>query len=214
MEAAQAAPAVVSKGEFAQLINVSAGRVSQYISEGKLTGDALVGEGRSARINVAVARQQLRRRIDVGQRFGNGATTRLDFEAEEPEEGASRARERSNPVADAIAEEKLKDLRSRNREAAEKELARRGTYVLASEVSAAMAGMAGGMLTVFEGALSDLATSISAKFELPQRDVLHLLRQEFTALRAKASEAARRRAEVLPALVMHEPDLDEEGDPA
>ena len=58
---------VVSKGQFAALRNVSPSRVSQWISEGKIKPDALVGEGRNAKINVAVATRQLRDSLDIGQ---------------------------------------------------------------------------------------------------------------------------------------------------
>jgi hypothetical protein len=37
--------AVVRKSEFAKIANVSKPRVSQWISEGKLTAPALIGEG-------------------------------------------------------------------------------------------------------------------------------------------------------------------------
>lgn len=37
--------AVVTKAEFAKYIKVSRSRVSQYIAEGKIYGDALVGRG-------------------------------------------------------------------------------------------------------------------------------------------------------------------------
>jgi hypothetical protein len=35
------------------------------------------------------------------------------------------------------------------------------------------------MMAVMEGSLAELATAVSAKFEIPQRDVLPLLRSEF-----------------------------------
>ena len=70
-------PQVVSKGEFARLCRVDPGRVSQWIKEGKLTGAALVGEGRSAKINVAVAHTQLKRRLDPNQMTANGIRTRI-----------------------------------------------------------------------------------------------------------------------------------------
>ena len=69
---------IVTKSAFASLIGVSAGRVSQFLSEKKIFGDALVGEGRCARIRVSVACQQLKRNLDISQRFGNGITIRLD----------------------------------------------------------------------------------------------------------------------------------------
>ncbi|MFC6490714.1 hypothetical protein ACFP9U_22395, partial [Nitratireductor sp. GCM10026969] len=67
----------VGKGEFARLIGVSAGRVSQYIAEGKIFGAALVGEGRSAKIVPEVARVQLAKTLEPSQRLGaNGALLR------------------------------------------------------------------------------------------------------------------------------------------
>lgn len=222
MEALRAAPAAVTKGAFAKLLNVSAGRVSQYISEGKLTGEALIGEGRNALINVAVATDQLRQRIDVGQRFGNGLETRLDFDAPDAApaphstrlSAAAPQERRRDPTDDALREEKLRELRLRNQDTLEARLAKRGYYVRSDEVRPAMAALASGMLTVFEGGLGDLATAISAKFELPQRDVLHLLRQEFQTLRAKASDAARRRAQALPPLVVEDLPQPEDGEVA
>src|SRR6516225_8242330 len=73
----EAGPAGVPKSEFARLLDITPGRVSQYIAEGKLHGPALVGEGRNAQINVEVAREQLRQRLDH-RRLGTAfASTRL-----------------------------------------------------------------------------------------------------------------------------------------
>jgi hypothetical protein len=63
---------IVSKGEFARMINVSPGRVAQYITGGKLSGSALVGAGRQQRVDVEIAKEQLRERLDAGQMQGNG----------------------------------------------------------------------------------------------------------------------------------------------
>jgi hypothetical protein len=70
-------PDVISKAEFARRRKVSPGRVSQWISEKKLQGEALVGEGREQRIRETVACQQLRRSLDVSQSLGNGLSTNL-----------------------------------------------------------------------------------------------------------------------------------------
>lgn len=67
----------VSKAEFAELIGVSPGRVSQHIAAGKISGDALVGSGRSSRIRYEIAVAQLRERLDASQMTGNGRQTRL-----------------------------------------------------------------------------------------------------------------------------------------
>ena len=68
---------IVSKGEFAVICNVSAGRVSQWIKAGQLSGDALVGEGRAARIRVPSAQAQLKRHLDPNQMTANGIRTRI-----------------------------------------------------------------------------------------------------------------------------------------
>lgn len=49
----------MTKIEFATLMRVSGGRVSQWIKAGRIYGDALIGKGRAARIRPALARAQL-----------------------------------------------------------------------------------------------------------------------------------------------------------
>ncbi|TIX19826.1 MAG: hypothetical protein E5V44_01955, partial [Mesorhizobium sp.] len=69
----------MSKGDFARHINVTPGRVSQYISAGMIGKDALEGEGRSAKIIVSRAIEQIRQRRDISQALNNGLSTRLDL---------------------------------------------------------------------------------------------------------------------------------------
>ena len=69
----------IRKSEFAKLCNVSAPCVSQWISGGKIDGKAIVGEGRSAMIDVDLARAQLKERLSTNERCGlNGLNTKLD----------------------------------------------------------------------------------------------------------------------------------------
>jgi len=71
--------AVVRKSEFARLANVSKGRVTQWITAGHISGAAIVGEGRTAMIDVELAMAQLKERLSVDERFGlNGLGTNLD----------------------------------------------------------------------------------------------------------------------------------------
>lgn len=193
----------VSKGEFAGLCNVSPGRVSQWISEGKLTADALEGEGPRAKVRVAIAQAQLRRHLDIGQRFGNGLKTRLraplaPTAANEP---AGAPPTLIDTVEEQIKREKLREIEYRNRENLKKELASRGEYVRTADVRVGYDQVASGMVNVFEGALTDFAQAIAARFEVPQRDVLHLLRGEFRKVRASAAQAARRAGSELPAQI-------------
>jgi hypothetical protein len=69
---------VVRKKEFAALTGVTAGRVSQFIAEGKIGGDALVGRGCRARINVPVALEQLKKNLDSDRHLGFGGKAKLD----------------------------------------------------------------------------------------------------------------------------------------
>jgi hypothetical protein len=65
------------------------------------------------------------------------------------------------------------------------------------------------MMAVMEGSLAELATAVSARFEIPQRDVLHLLRSEFRKVRAATSKTFRDKAAELPPVVDSElPDID------
>lgn len=72
---------IVSKSAFARLCNVQPSAVSNWIANGILSGEAIVGEGRTARINVDVARVQVNQRRDIGQALGNGLKVRLRPEA-------------------------------------------------------------------------------------------------------------------------------------
>jgi len=224
--AALASDQVVTKGAFAALIGVSPGRVSQMIAEGKISPDALEGEGRNARIRVETARAQLRERTDLGQRFGNGITTRLDgalpFAAGAPlavddPEGAPRPSSEtaepaprppsppvvaSDPLADRLRQIKLEKAERENQQELEEDLARRGIYVRTDQSRAALAGVAAAMLNVFEGSISDLAQALATEFEIPHRDLAHVLRREFRTLRIKAAAAARQRCDELPPLVV------------
>lgn len=211
----------LSKGEFARLINVSPGRVSQYITERKLTGDALVGEGREQRINVEIAKAQLRDRLDINQRCGNGLDTRLKAAVPAPPPALpSPASPPTAPVGDGIEDqikrERLETLQRQNRKLAEEEAARSGRYVDAESVKQQLGRLAGQMVTVFESALPELATAIAAQWKLPQRDVLHLIRAEFRKIRMTTSASLSASTADVPATIeeaIEDDDADEEDEP-
>lgn len=203
---------VVSKGRFAALRKVSPGRVSQWISEGKIKPSALVGEGRNAKIDVAVATLQLRSSLDVSQSAGNGLATNLDLPlpVTAPEAAAPAAAAPPAPVVDLIAEaikqQRLDQLRRANRQKAEEEAARSGKYIETADAVRQLGSVASQLMSVVEGSLTELATAISAKFEIPQRDVLHLLRAEFRKVRANGAKMFRDKALELPATIETELD--------
>lgn len=191
--------ATVTKGEFARLINVSPGRVSQYISEGKLHGPALVGEGRMARIAVDIAAKQLNNSLDISQRLGNGIDTRLPLGDEAaPVVPALPVDVAARTLEDQIKVEKLEGLRRQRRREEEEDRARAGLYTRTEDVTASTRRLVGLLLDGVEGGLAGMAQSIAARFQVPQRDVLHLLRQEFRGVRTDIARRSRALAADLP----------------
>jgi hypothetical protein len=224
-----AEPEIVSKSEFARLSNVSAARMSQWITEKKIYGDALVGDGRNAKINVAVARAQLRQNLDISQRMGNGLSTQLDGRAPAvastpaapapvdqvptaqvlPFQRPAQPEPVRDPIEEQIKRERLETARRTNRKMAEEEAARNGRYVLAEDVRREIGKASAQYLSSTEGWLAELASKTAAKFSLQQRDVLHLMRSEFRNFRANLSTAIRQQAEALPETIEEElPELE------
>ncbi len=207
----------LSKGEFADLCGVSAGAVTQWITKRILSGDAIVGEGRSARIRTAVGLEQVKLRRDVGQANGNGAGTRLDGRTSPPKASRPPAPPPSDEDDDgtpldldaasadqldiAIKRAKLRGLQSAQRETDEKEAARQGRYVEASAVSRQMGIVATQTMRVFEGALPEVATALAARFDLDNRDLLQAMTEAFRGARDEAAKKARAAAEARPTLV-------------
>ena len=83
---------MVTKAEFAELMNVTRQRVSQWLSARQIDGEALVGEGRAAQINVEIARQQLSDRLSLSQRLGANGKALLGGGAS-PLDATSRRRD-------------------------------------------------------------------------------------------------------------------------
>ena len=182
------------------MIGVSPGRVSQYISEKKLGHAELEGEGRAARVRIKPALQALRIRLDASQMTGNGIDTRLAAPAVAPaklDAPLSSADQMDVQFKQAKLEEQL----YRNRKAAEEEKLRDGIYMLADEARAETSKLAAQLLQGFEGGLADIATAIAAQYQLPQRDVVHMVRNQFRELRGKIAERLAHEGKSLPPLI-------------
>ncbi|MBX9875772.1 MAG: hypothetical protein K2X84_13000 [Beijerinckiaceae bacterium] len=191
---------VLTKGEFARHAGVSPGRVSQWIAEGKIGPDALEGEGRSAKIIVERALDQIKARRDVGQSLGNGLGTRV-FASAPAEEAAPALPPRTDDVAYQIQLERLKSERRKNERESVEEALRQQKLVPADDVRSAMARLARQVDDANGAMLADFASAIAGRFGLPQRDVLHLLREVRNQKKGAASKIAAATAEGEPETV-------------
>jgi hypothetical protein len=180
---------IVSKGRFAAIAGVSAARVTQYLADGQISGEAIVGSGHRARIRVAVALEQLRANLDPSQHLGANGRARVGSGDDD------------DSVADAIKRARLEQLELANEHARAVREAEAGRYVLADGVTQEMGRIAGRMIGMFEGSLGEFATVIAGKFNVPARDVLHILRTAFRGIRERAAKTESGIAKALPATV-------------
>jgi len=179
----------VLKSQFAIMMNVTPGRVSQWISEGKINGAAIEGEGRSARINPAVAREQLKERLNIDQRLGlNGLSTRLEAPVLPLPEPKALTFEPEDTVETKIKQEKLFQVQLQTERLLEERRANRGFYVRAADMRAEVAGVSSKILATVEGMLPEIAAELAAKLSIPNRDALHILREKFREARQRLAE--------------------------
>ena len=134
--------------------------------------------------------------------MGNGLATRLDFVPSEPQTTDEPERpQKRDDVAHQIQLERLEQEKRRNRREAIDEQERLGSLVPAGEVRAQMTRLAQQIDEANGAMLADFAAAIAARFEVPQRDVLHELRRVRTDKKAAEAERAKARAQSMPATV-------------
>jgi hypothetical protein len=180
---------IVTKTVFASICGVSAARVSQWLSDGKLTGEAIVGHGLRARIRVDVARAQLKRRLDVNQRLATRA--KLDGP------GADEAQ----PIEDGIKTERLLQLRHFNQRASEEAALRAGVYVKAADVQQQFGAVAARLMTAFEASFMPISNAIVAAHAQTPQDVLRTMRSTWREVRAQAAKSQGEEAMAMPELI-------------
>jgi hypothetical protein len=178
-------PSTVSKAEFSRLAGVTAGRVSQWISSGELSGDALVRDGRAERINVAVARRQLGRRLAADQRLP-------------AERGGSADR---GDTLNLIQRQRLTALELANERIRAEDMARSGRLVEAGAMRAEVGRVAGRLISAFDGVVGELAAAAAAVTGSPERDILHALRGAWSVARGRLAGVEAEAAASLPETV-------------
>ncbi|KFI24359.1 MerR family transcriptional regulator [Paenirhodobacter enshiensis] len=183
--------------ELAARLGLSKGRISQYVSEGKLAG-CYRGDGRSRRFDLVAATEALGRGLDLGQMTGNGLNTRR---ALREIEAAQNVGAPADPApAPASAPCSVEAVRPEPRPAAvpltltpaepdrlematilaKEEQARKlrrdnerdeGNWVLASEVRQNVARAMAQELAEFESVIRDTARAIADVYGLDFREV-------------------------------------------
>ncbi|WP_375764118.1 hypothetical protein ACE10X_07030 [Bradyrhizobium sp. Pha-3] len=161
--------------------------MSQWIAEGKIGADALVGTGHRARINVELATEQLRARLDVTQRMANGRANLDEMPFAPPTANPSLidVPPGRSSLDDDFKRERLEGLQRENRRRAAEEAARAGCYVDAAAVRAELSNVGSRVLSAIEGGLSEMAAALAANFGMPESEVLQILLSGFDAVRSR-----------------------------
>lgn len=230
----------MSQAEFARVMGVSRAAVSQWKTNDILREDAFTKPGKKGKLVYSVAVDQVRRNRDIGQALGNGLNTKTDAEearppppqaptpapetaqpdlplaappAADPEPVQAAPPPRAVTVEDKIKEAKLVAQERKNRIEAAEEAELKGQLTSARDARQQFQNIASNMLQLFEGALPDFADSIAEKFDVPQRDVLHELKEKFRLVRSDAAKRTRQVAEGVEQTVMIDlGDDDEDAD--
>ena len=197
---------IMTKGAFAAHIGVSAGRISQYIAEGKIYGEALEGDGRSAKIRPAIARQQLQKTLEPSQRFGVNGVAVLKSAAQPAlqlaqSDGASAPPPRltfTDDVADQLAAERLRQQQITTARLEREEALEVGRYMRTDDARRQTVRAVSEAFKVMEQGIPEMAKAIAAQFGVPMHDATHALLKAFREVRAKKAAAFRSSADELP----------------
>jgi DNA-binding transcriptional regulator YdaS (Cro superfamily) len=184
----------MTKTAFAALCGVSRPRVSQWIVQRKIDGAALVGVGHRARIDVEIARAQLRQRLDVSQ--WRAGRARLD--GDHVPAGRVEIADAAPTIEAEIKAAHLRRIELANRKAEAEAAVASGEYLPAADVRREVGAIAGGRVATFEGMVPTFADAVASHWGLPQPDVLQLLRATWRAARARQSAFEARTPETGP----------------
>lgn len=217
----QVAAEHLSQADFARFMGVSRAAVSQWKTKGILTDAAFTELSKKGKVVVAVAVDEAGRNRDIGQTLGNGMETGLSAGVALPAAvvvkvvapvavsvqpdllGAAPVApvaeqspggflpSQSERVQEQLRIAKLEQQLRTNRMQAADEAKLRGMLMASDDAREQMARVASMMMQIFEGSLIDFASKIASQFDVPQRDVLHLLKGEFRNVRTTAASKER-----------------------
>lgn len=187
----------LSKSEFAGRVGLSRARVSQLLTEGKISGDALEGEGRSARIVVDRALQQLKINLDVAQHAGMNGKAQLGKGAPALRQAAPDDDETSQIRAEKLRQAQLITTRMQRDEQEAS-----GRYVLAEELEGRVSGAVSRVVQMVEASLPALAARLAAACPgVDTRNATHELRLAFREVRERIAGEVEAEAKAMPPTV-------------
>lgn len=216
VQGSEAAPApllagarqLVTKGQAAELLNVTAGRVSQYIKEGKIFGDAIVGQGRNASIDINLARQQLGRTLDPVQLSAQARPTPA---ASQPAAGTYDM----PPLNDAqqrtlLARAEQAEIAARR--AKREEEAQKGVYMLTEDAVREWSRAQVAILASLDELMPTMGDALAAEFRIDPKLAVVILRRELRAWRARQAAEAQSRVAAESDLVEEAAEAEESAD--
>ncbi|MFN3646249.1 MAG: excisionase family DNA-binding protein [Gemmobacter sp.] len=188
----------LSTTDLAAELGVSKGRVSQWVSEGKLRG-TFTGDGRARRFDLAAVQVALNRSLDVAQALGNGRQTleRIGAISAPPPPaddaddtaGMDADIKRRYDIARAMRiEEQARAARYDNDQ-------REATLVLASEVQAQVLAQIGQELAQIDGFLRQVSVELAEALGAQRQQVRAILNAAWRRHRGERAAAAAMRAD-------------------
>lgn len=183
--------------ELAAHLNLSKGRISQLVSEGRLDG-CYTGDGRMRRYDPILVAQKLKGTMDPGQGLGNGASTRQAIDGilsgQQGEAPAPKSAPRTSDGAlddgdtdayrmarQAKLTEEVRQLRRRNELEA-------GTMVLASEVERQVGKVLRQEIAQVEESLRNGARAVADRLGVDFRAVRQILLEVWREQRKTRSD--------------------------
>ena len=190
---------LVRKGEFAVLRGVTPGRVSQWIAAGQISGDALVGEGRDARIDVEIASQQLGVTLDPVQL--NAQARQIPVVTAAPAVSAPVLPPQMNDAQQRSLVARAEKDEIAARKAKREEEAARGLYVLTEDATSAFNRTLISVLESLDESIPGFAEALAAEMKIDPKPAVAVLRQQIRAWRARQSFSLQEIAAVEPEFV-------------
>lgn len=195
--------------QLATKLDLSKGRISQLVTEGKLDG-CYKGDGRSRRFDLAACANALNRTLDPGQMMGNGARTRQALreieETDPPTETPQDVPERDSAPLRTTDQARYEMARTLKAEEEARKLRRLnaqddGTLVLAEQAGREARRALAAELAQFENVLRNAARAVADKMGVDfktARQIMIDTWREHRSARAQHLDQEAEAAEMVP----------------